>query len=62
MRSVPKEKRSPDREKMRRAAIARWENEGGAGPCGPQVPGVEDECAKTGPLPEARGGRAAEPA
>lgn len=44
MRAKPKDKSAPDRERMRRKAIARWEDEGGAGPCGPQVPGTDSEC------------------
>jgi len=27
-------------------ALARWENEGGADPCGPQVPGVAKDCGE----------------
>ena len=41
---MPKNKPLPDAEKMRRRALARWENEGGADPCGPQVPGVAKDC------------------
>jgi hypothetical protein len=48
MRSTRKDKSSPDRERMRRKAIARWENEGGAGPCGPQVPGGDTDCDDEG--------------
>jgi hypothetical protein len=44
MPSTPKDKSSPDAEKMRRKALGRWENEGGAEPCGPQVPGVTKDC------------------
>jgi len=29
-------------EAQRRKAIARWENEGGAGPCGPQMAGPDE--------------------
>jgi len=29
---------------MRRKALARWENEGGADRCGSQVPGVAKDC------------------
>jgi hypothetical protein len=43
--AMPKNKRS-DAEKTRRKAIARWENEGGADPCGPQVPGVAKDCGE----------------
>ena len=42
----PTPKDRPDRERMRRKALARWEDEGGAGPCGPQVPGVDGDCAE----------------
>lgn len=42
---MPKSKSPPDAEKMRRKALARWADEGGADPCGPQVPGVEKDCA-----------------
>jgi len=34
----------PEAERLRRRALARWENEGGADPCGPQVPGVAKDC------------------
>jgi hypothetical protein len=37
----------PDPEKPRPEALARWENEGGAEPCGPQVPGVAKDCSDT---------------
>jgi hypothetical protein len=50
---MAKEKSPPEAEKMRRRALARWENEGGADPCGPQVPGVAKECGED---EEARGG------
>ena len=32
----------PGAETQRRIALARWENEGGAGPCGPQVAGPDE--------------------
>lgn len=35
-------------EKIRRKALARWENEGGADSCGPQVPGVGTDCDEDG--------------
>lgn len=41
---MPKNKPLPDAEKMRRRALARWEDEGGADACGPQVPGVAKDC------------------
>ena len=44
MKAKPKDTRPTDREKRRRKAIARWEDEGGAGPCGPQVPGADSAC------------------
>ena len=43
---MPKETPQPEAEKMRRRALARWENEGGADPCGPQVPGVAKDCGE----------------
>jgi hypothetical protein len=43
--STPKDKKLADAERMRRKAFSRWENEGGAVPCGSQVPGVEKDCA-----------------
>ena len=43
---MPKNKPSPDAPKMRRKALARWEDEGGADRCGPQVPGVAKDCAE----------------
>ena len=43
---MPKSKRSTDAQKMRRKALARWEDEGGADRCGPQVPGVAKDCAQ----------------
>ena len=43
---MPKNKPLPDAETMRRRALARWENEGGADPCGPQVPGVAKDCGE----------------
>ena len=43
MKAKPKD-RKPNDEKMRRRAFARWEGEGGAVACGPQVPGVEKDC------------------
>ena len=43
---MPKSKPSSDAESMRRKALARWENEGGADPCGPQVPGVARDCGE----------------
>lgn len=42
---MPKDKPLPDKERMRRRALARWEDEGGADACGPQVPGVAKDCA-----------------
>ena len=44
MGRTPKEKTRAERDRMRRKAFSRWENEGGAVPCGPQVPGVEKDC------------------
>lgn len=44
MPSTPKDPNQPDAEKLRRKALARWENEGGADPCGPQVPGLTKDC------------------
>ena len=41
---MPKNKPLSDAEEMRRKALARWENEGGAAPCGPQVPGAARDC------------------
>ena len=41
-----KKKRSPEAETMRRRALARWEDEGGADACGPQVPGVAKDCGE----------------
>ena len=38
--------RKPDAETMRRKALARWEDEGGASPCGPQAAGVEQDCGE----------------
>ena len=35
-----------DAEKMRLKALGRWADEGGADPCGPQVPGAPDYCAE----------------
>jgi hypothetical protein len=32
-------------EKPTPRALARWEDEGGAEPCGPQVPGAPTHCA-----------------
>ena len=46
----------PEAERLRRKALARWENEGGADPCGPQVPGVAKDC----PDGEAEAGGAGE--
>ena len=57
MRSRQKDKKAPDRERMRRKAIARWEDEGGAGPCGPQVPGVDSDCAEEEAAETKRGRR-----
>jgi len=37
-----KPKAGPGAETQRRRAIARWENEGGAGACGPQVAGSDE--------------------
>ena len=37
-----KPKAGPGAETQRRRAIARWENEGGAGPCGPQMAGSDE--------------------
>ncbi len=48
MKATPKEKKPADAEKMRRKAFARWEGEGGAIACGPQVPGVEKDCEREG--------------
>ena len=42
---MPRSTTSPARETQRRKALARWEDEGGAEPCGPQVPGVAKDCA-----------------
>jgi hypothetical protein len=52
--STPKEQTRTDADKMRRKAYSRWENEGGAVPCGPQVPGVAPNCEdeKAGNPPE----------
>jgi len=55
---MPKDKPLPDAEKMRRRALARWENEGGADPCGPQVPGVAKDCGEE--EAETRSGQAAD--
>jgi len=41
---MPEKKRSAEAERMRRKALSRWENEGGAEPCGPQVPGADNVC------------------
>lgn len=46
MRPMPENKPLPDVETMRRRALARWEDEGGADPCGPQVPGVAKDCGE----------------
>ena len=54
---MPKDRPLPDAEKMRRRALARWENEGGADPCGPQVPGVARDCEEE---EETKGGQAAD--
>jgi hypothetical protein len=43
---MPKNKPPSDAEKTRRKALARWENEGGADPCGPQIPGVAKDCGE----------------
>lgn len=48
VKATPKEKEPADAEKMRRKAFARWEGEGGAIACGPQVPGVEKDCEGEG--------------
>lgn len=52
---MPKSTTLPARETQRRKALARWEDEGGAERCGPQVPGVEKDCADenipAGPAP-----------
>ncbi len=44
MESTPKGKKPADADKMRRKAFSRWEDEGGAVPCGPQVPGLKNDC------------------
>lgn len=49
---MPKSKPLSDTESMRRKALARWENEGGADPCGPQVPGVARNCGEEEAGPE----------
>jgi hypothetical protein len=48
MKATPEQKKPADAEKMRRKAFARWEGEGGAIACGPQVPGVENDCEEEG--------------
>lgn len=48
---MPKNKPLPAAEKMRRRALARWEDEGGADACGSQVPGVAKDCGE-GEAPE----------
>ncbi len=45
---MPRKKPPPEAEKLRRRALARWENEGGADPCGPQVPGMAKACGEEG--------------
>ena len=38
--------RTSEAEKPRPDALARWDNEGGAVACGPQVPGVARDCGE----------------
>lgn len=55
---MPRNRPLPEAEKMRPTALARWENEGGADPCGPQVPGVAKDCEEE--VAETKGGQAAD--
>ena len=45
-----------DAEKARLRALGRWADEGGADPCGPQVPGAPDYCAEDEPA-KGKGGK-----
>ena len=45
---MAKSKPLTDAEKMKRKALARWADEGGADPCGPQVPNVAKDCGEDG--------------
>ena len=45
---MPERKRSAEAERLRQKALSRWENEGGAEPCGPIAAGAETRCEGDG--------------